>query len=323
MTNTEFDAIVVGSGPGGTGCATLLQKRGVRTLFVEKNDVLGGKMISIEKDGYAYDLFPHGQVPMTQPAFYQIYQELGVAHEWAPALSADDPRDIIRIAYRARDWKEYREVTQGQAMEDSTPFFKLWDIPESEQERIMEFMTGMLMMEEDELRELDDVTMHDYLMRHDVPDAIYSYLAFHANASLAEAIDRVAASEQILIMQQMMLEGGGGQYKGGFGQLTKVMIREFEKNGGTLRPPEPGRAHSDRKRRRGWRGHRQGHLSGAGGGQLRRATADSAQTDRAPAPRAVLQGLRCSARARLGLHQHSLLPDGTGDGCRDVRDLFR
>ena len=67
-------------------------------------------------------------------------------------------------------------------MEDSTPFFKLWDIPESEQERIMEFMTGMLMMEEEELRELDDVTMHDYLLRHDLPDAIYSYLAFHANA---------------------------------------------------------------------------------------------------------------------------------------------
>jgi phytoene dehydrogenase-like protein len=234
MSDTQFDAIVIGSGPGGTSCATLLQKRGVRTLLVEKNDLLGGKMISIEKDGYAYDLFPHGQVPMTQPAFYQIYEELGVVDEWAPALSADDPRDIIRIAYRARDWKEYREVTQGQAMEDSTPFFKLWDIPESEQERIMEFMTGMVMMEEEELRQLDDVTMHDYLMRHDLPDAIYSYLAFHANASLAESVDRVAASEQILIMQQMMLEGGGGQYKGGFGQLTKVMIREFEKNGGTV-----------------------------------------------------------------------------------------
>ncbi|MBW2191375.1 MAG: NAD(P)-binding protein, partial [Deltaproteobacteria bacterium] len=60
MNDTEFDAIVVGSGPGGTSCATLLQKRGVRTLLVEKNDLLGGKMISIEKDGYAYDLFPHG-----------------------------------------------------------------------------------------------------------------------------------------------------------------------------------------------------------------------------------------------------------------------
>ena len=35
-------------------------------------------------------------------------------------------------------------------------------------------------------------------------------------------------------MKQMMLQGGGGQYKGGFGGLTKVMAREFEKLGGTL-----------------------------------------------------------------------------------------
>ena len=35
-------------------------------------------------------------------------------------------------------------------------------------------------------------------------------------------------------MQHMMLQGGGGQYKGGFGTLAKVMLREFEKNGGTL-----------------------------------------------------------------------------------------
>ena len=38
-------------------------------------------------------------------------------------------------------------------MEDPTPFFKLWDIPESEQERIMEFMTEMVTMEEEELRQ--------------------------------------------------------------------------------------------------------------------------------------------------------------------------
>ncbi|MBW2236736.1 MAG: NAD(P)-binding protein, partial [Deltaproteobacteria bacterium] len=55
MADASFDVIVIGSGPGGAACATLLQKRGVRTLLVEKNNFLGGKMVSIEKDGYAYD----------------------------------------------------------------------------------------------------------------------------------------------------------------------------------------------------------------------------------------------------------------------------
>ena len=77
-----------------------------------------GKMISIEKDGYAYDLFPHGQVPMRGSAFEPIFAELGVSDEFVPALEPDDPRDVITLLYRRGDRKEYNRVTQGQAMAD-------------------------------------------------------------------------------------------------------------------------------------------------------------------------------------------------------------
>ncbi|TFG54723.1 MAG: FAD-dependent oxidoreductase, partial [Methanomassiliicoccus sp.] len=46
MAGTKFDVIVVGAGPGGTACAALLQKRGVKTLLVEKNDRVGGKSLN-------------------------------------------------------------------------------------------------------------------------------------------------------------------------------------------------------------------------------------------------------------------------------------
>jgi prolycopene isomerase len=231
----SFDAIVIGSGPGGLSCAALLQKHGLDVLLLEKNSFVGGKMVSIEKDGYAYDLFPHGQVPMRGSAFETIFDELGVGHEFQPALEPDDQRDMIRIAYRKRGWKDYRISTQGQSMADPTPFFKLWDIDSEAQQRCIAFMSQMAVMSEDELSDLDDVSMHDYLRRQNLPFELYSYLAFHANASLAEPIDLVSASEQIKIMQHMMLSGGGGQYKGGFGTLATVMAREFEKNGGQLR----------------------------------------------------------------------------------------
>lgn len=230
----EYDVIVIGSGPGGASCATLLQKRGHRVLLVEKNGLLGGKMASIEKDGWAYDLFPHGQVPMRAPAFEPIFRELGVAHEFRPALAPDDPRDIIKICYRSRGSSEYRMVAQKQAMADPTPFFRLWDLDPADQAKVVGFMTELATMPDERLDALDDVSMHEYLAGKDIPYALYSYLAFHANASLAEPIDLVAASEQIRIMKQIMLQGGGGQYQGGFGALTKVMMREFEKNGGEL-----------------------------------------------------------------------------------------
>jgi len=234
MTETEYDVIVIGSGPGGLVCATLLQKRGTRVLLVEKNPMLGGKMISIEKDGYAYDLFPHGQAPMRGSAFEDVFKELGVFDEWAPCLEPDDPRDIITLCYRRHEWDEYKKVTQKQAMADPTPFFRLWDATEEEQDKTMVIMAEMATMPDEEIAKLDGITMKEWLDARDTPAPLYNYMGMHANASLAEPLDLVAASEQMLIMKQLMLQGGGGQYQGGFGMLTKVMAREFEANGGTI-----------------------------------------------------------------------------------------
>jgi phytoene dehydrogenase-like protein len=89
-------------------------------------------------------------------------------------------------------------------------------------------------MTDAQIHEYDEMTMQEWLAERDCPTSLYNYMGFHANASLAEPIDLVAASEQILIMKHMMLQGGGGQYKGGFGTLSNVMCREFETNGGTL-----------------------------------------------------------------------------------------
>ncbi|OFV84045.1 MAG: hypothetical protein A2W26_03265, partial [Acidobacteria bacterium RBG_16_64_8] len=234
MAKEQYDVIVIGSGPGGSSCATLLQKRGIKTLLIEKNGFLGGKMVSIEKDGYAYDLFPHGQVPMRQPAFETIFNEIGVGDDFRPGLQPDDTRDVIKICYRRRDWKHYKLLSQAQAMADPTPFFRLWEINEADQQKTITFMTEVATMPDEKVDELDNVSMHEFLSGRDIPHALYSYMAFHANASLAEPIDLVAASEQIKILKHIMLQGGGGQYKGGFGMLTKVMIRELERNGGTV-----------------------------------------------------------------------------------------
>ena len=234
MPNENYDVIVIGSGPGGLSTAALLQKRGLDCLLIEKNNLLGGKMISIEKDGYAYDLFPHGQVPLRGSAFETVFEELGVTDEFVPAIEPDDPREIITLLYRRGDKQEYKRATQTQAMADPGPFFELWDLDPSEEEAVVKLMAEMTLMSEEEVHALDDVTMKEWLDERDVPSPLYNYLGFHANASLAEPLDLVAASEQITIMQQVMLQGGGGQYKGGFGTLAKVMAREFEKLGGTL-----------------------------------------------------------------------------------------
>ncbi len=233
MATGQYDAIVIGSGPGGSACATLLQRRGVNTLLVEKNGFTGGKMVSIEKDGYVYDFFPHGQVPTREPAFKTIFEELGVGDKFRPALDPDSPSPRARMFYRRRDWTNYRERPR-QAQSDPTAIFDLWEIDDAAKQKCIAFMAELVTMPQEKLDELDNVSMHEFLLRYDLPHEFYSYMAMHSNASLAEPIDLVAASEQILILKQIALHGGGGQYKGGFGALIDVMLREFGKNGGEL-----------------------------------------------------------------------------------------
>ena len=54
MSEESYDAIVIGAGFGGSSCAGLLAKRGLKVLLTEKNNVAGGKAMSLAKNGFRY-----------------------------------------------------------------------------------------------------------------------------------------------------------------------------------------------------------------------------------------------------------------------------
>ena len=58
MPNTDYDAVVVGSGPNGLAAAILLQQQGLNVLIVEGKDVIGGGMRSAELTlpGFIHDI---------------------------------------------------------------------------------------------------------------------------------------------------------------------------------------------------------------------------------------------------------------------------
>ncbi|GAG53238.1 unnamed protein product, partial [marine sediment metagenome] len=58
MANPKYDVVVVGAGPGGLCCTALLCKWGLKTLLMDKNAIPGGKAITVERNGFKYDLEP-------------------------------------------------------------------------------------------------------------------------------------------------------------------------------------------------------------------------------------------------------------------------
>ena len=54
----QYDAIIIGAGPGGLTCSMLLAKAGVKVLILAKSDVVGGRTRLVSKDGFTFDRGP-------------------------------------------------------------------------------------------------------------------------------------------------------------------------------------------------------------------------------------------------------------------------
>jgi prolycopene isomerase len=51
----KYDVIVIGAGMGGLTAATLLAKEGCKTLLLEKENQVGGYVVSFKRDGFTFD----------------------------------------------------------------------------------------------------------------------------------------------------------------------------------------------------------------------------------------------------------------------------
>ena len=73
----RLDAAVVGAGFGGSACAGLLAKRGMKVLLVEKNARAGGKAMSLSKNGFTYTAWVVIGAPVIDNLYQAVAKELG------------------------------------------------------------------------------------------------------------------------------------------------------------------------------------------------------------------------------------------------------
>ena len=63
MTNAsdkhDADVIIIGTGLGGSAISALLAHAGRKTLVLERNNFIGGRCASYEKEGFVIDVFIH------------------------------------------------------------------------------------------------------------------------------------------------------------------------------------------------------------------------------------------------------------------------
>ncbi|UCD83699.1 MAG: phytoene desaturase [Deltaproteobacteria bacterium] len=140
MQKPEYDAIVIGAGNGGLSCGSILANKGLKTLILEQNDVIGGCCSTFEDKGYHFDT--GASIVEFVPAINSVFERMGKKREDYIDFRVCDPiysfrtveGEIIDIPL---DVRETYELFKKIAPEDAENWLKYVDYWKVVQEKGM------------------------------------------------------------------------------------------------------------------------------------------------------------------------------------------
>ncbi len=230
MAKANYDVIVIGAGMGGSPCAALLAKRGLKVLLLEKNARPGGKAMTLTKGGHTYTAWVVVAAPMIDNQFEKVLKELGM--EDKVKLVAPGIQDTI---YRTPSG-EYRKLPHMEAGNmDPNVIFDWLDIEESDREEALKFLSDLTLMTLLDIDTLNDTSFDEFIGRYKVPRPLYAMLvSMMCDLMFMVPVDSLSAAEAVKSLQEIFLRSGGLFCEGGFGALAEVYCEAVRENGGKV-----------------------------------------------------------------------------------------
>ena len=241
MAGPKYDVIVVGAGPGGSACAALLQKWGMKTLLLEKNDRVGGKALNMHREGFTYELWPVMGLPRYNSQFEAVLKEVGAEAPMSDVFPTTGSLANI-MSGAPVDLKDGGFLYKPKGSKDYVGYVLVppLQIPEL----LMQNADGMANVNKlfddiakftpEQLDALDDVTFHDFITTYNIPQDTYSYLAMFSNISFLAQIDLCSTSEMIKTLRQLTTGLGSAYFLGGYAKLSEALAEAVQRHGGEV-----------------------------------------------------------------------------------------
>jgi prolycopene isomerase len=229
-SSSQYDAIIVGAGPGGSAIAALLAKAGLRVLLVDKNSTAGGKMLTIQRDGFTYEMFPINAVPSRSSLFEKLVRDFELGNE-------------VKVIYPDLVGRFYFELPSGEirtmelASKNPSPlgFRRLLGLSWVGLYRFIRIFAEMVSMKPEQIEKLAGTSALEYINRHNPPQSLKSYLlSVYCEGYFEATPDRVSAAAMICAVQQTANFGGGRYYQGGVGSVFEAFTHVVERHAGRV-----------------------------------------------------------------------------------------
>lgn len=212
----RYDVIIAGSGAGGSSLAALLGLQGVRTLVLEKNEVLGGILASHVRQGFKLDAGSHLIARGSRGPIGKLLRTLGLSH----------PRLLTHpIPVRARGMFDFTAPrTRMELVSAALAISDRMSLSRRDAARAARMLLHVFTFTAPELRPLEHETFERFLRRHVDHPGLYFLFAFLASIFFVLPPWELSASAAIRGLRTVVGSYSLSYVEGGMDALIHALL---------------------------------------------------------------------------------------------------
>lgn len=222
----RYDAIVIGTGVGGSASAALLASQGRRLLVLEKNDRVGGILAGYHRrDGFTIDFGSHLLPQGSRGPIGQLMRDLGLE---APRLLTH-PTPV-----RSRGMFEITAPPgRGRLLGTWLEAARKLRIDAKERLRLLRLLWGTRLRGA-ELDRLNELTLEEHLLRYTQHPGCYFLISFLSDIFFVLPPWRVAAGEALRGIRDVLRSYSLSYVEGGMACLPRALLGAVPRSGGEI-----------------------------------------------------------------------------------------